>query len=124
MTNRKPFQLRKIIIVYNIFQVLLSLKIFYDFCANGWLTSGDHAYSWRCQKIDHSPTGSPLLVSYVIINSATINFFISLLKRLRKKTFKNRFWREKVYQIRVFKSPNTGHATAKGMVAGSCTPRK
>jgi GNS1/SUR4 family len=63
MENRKPFQLRKIIIAYNLFQVILSAKLVYDAAAYGWLTSGDHAYNWRCQNIDRSPTGFPLLVS-------------------------------------------------------------
>jgi elongation of very long chain fatty acids protein 7 len=62
MENRKPFNLRKTIIIYNLFQVVLSFKIFYDSCALAWLTTGDHAYNWRCQQIDRSPTGIPMKV--------------------------------------------------------------
>lgn len=62
MEDRKPFNLRKIIIVYNLFQVILSWKIFYDAAQNAWITTGDHAYNWRCQNIDRSPTGIPMKV--------------------------------------------------------------
>jgi elongation of very long chain fatty acids protein 7 len=62
MRNRKPFKLRKTIIVYNLLQVLLSLKLFYNFSVYAWLTTGDHAYNWRCQKIDLASIGFPLLV--------------------------------------------------------------
>jgi elongation of very long chain fatty acids protein 7 len=69
MENRKPYQLRKIIIAYNLFQVILSLKICYDAAVLGWITSGDHAYNWRCQNIDRSPTGLPLQVSRQHLNT-------------------------------------------------------
>lgn len=62
MKNRKPFQLRKIIIVYNFFQVLLSVKIFHDGSKYAWFLSGADGYNWRCQNVDRSPTGLPLLV--------------------------------------------------------------
>jgi elongation of very long chain fatty acids protein 7 len=62
MENRKPFNLRKTIIIYNLFQVVLSFKIFYNAATLGWLTTGDHAYNWRCQQIDRSPTGIPMQV--------------------------------------------------------------
>ena len=62
MEDRKPFNLRKIIILYNLFQVILSFKIFYDAARYAWFTNGDHAYNWRCQNIDLSPTGIPLKV--------------------------------------------------------------
>jgi hypothetical protein len=63
MANREPFELQKIIIAYNFFQILLNLKLFYLACTLGWLTSGDHAYNWRCQNIDRSSSGLPLKVS-------------------------------------------------------------
>ncbi|CRK90395.1 CLUMA_CG004022, isoform A [Clunio marinus] len=50
MENRKPFQLRKIIIFYNFIQVLISAKLFYDACTLGWLTT----YNWRCEPLDRS----------------------------------------------------------------------
>lgn len=73
MENRKPFQLRKVIIVYNLLQILLSWKIFHDGAKHGWFTTGDHAYNWQCQLIDRSPSGFPLLVNYSISKSFLIS---------------------------------------------------
>ncbi|KAI5750465.1 hypothetical protein M8J76_015763 [Diaphorina citri] len=50
MENRKPFQLRKVLIVYNLFQTLFSAWIFYEYMASGW---GGY-YSLRCQPVDYS----------------------------------------------------------------------
>jgi elongation of very long chain fatty acids protein 7 len=66
MENRRPFQLRKIIIAYNLLQILISWKIFHDGAKHGWFTKGDHAYNWQCQLINRSPSGFPLLVGYQI----------------------------------------------------------
>jgi elongation of very long chain fatty acids protein 7 len=62
MKNRKPFELRKIIIVYNLFQVILSAKLFYDASSLGWLTKGDHAYNWRCAPFTLEPADLSLRV--------------------------------------------------------------
>lgn len=50
MENRKPFDLRKIMIFYNLFQVIFSSWLFYECLASGW--GGD--YSFRCQPVDYS----------------------------------------------------------------------
>uniref|UniRef100_A0A336MNH3 Elongation of very long chain fatty acids protein n=1 Tax=Culicoides sonorensis TaxID=179676 RepID=A0A336MNH3_CULSO len=50
MENRKPFELRKVLIVYNAIQVIFSTWLFYEACLAGWLTG----YSWRCQQVDYS----------------------------------------------------------------------
>jgi hypothetical protein len=50
MENRKPFQLRGVLIVYNFFQVVFSFWLFYQACAYGWLSG----YSYRCQPVDYS----------------------------------------------------------------------
>lgn len=52
MANRKPFQLEKTLIVYNFFQVALSIYIFYEGLDAAWL----NYYSWRCQPVDTSNT--------------------------------------------------------------------
>ncbi|KAG5675221.1 hypothetical protein PVAND_005145 [Polypedilum vanderplanki] len=51
MQDRKPFKLRKIIIVYNFLQVLFSLYLFLEVASVGWIGGG---YSWRCQPVNHS----------------------------------------------------------------------
>ncbi|XP_029730210.2 elongation of very long chain fatty acids protein 7 [Aedes albopictus] len=50
MENRKPFELRKVLIVYNAIQVAFSIWLFYEACVAGW-TAG---YSLRCQPVDYS----------------------------------------------------------------------
>ncbi|KAF2879952.1 hypothetical protein ILUMI_26221 [Ignelater luminosus] len=50
MENRKPFNLKKVLIVYNLAQVLFSTYLFYESLMGGWLTH----YSFRCQPVDYS----------------------------------------------------------------------
>ncbi|XP_074110770.1 very long chain fatty acid elongase AAEL008004-like isoform X1 [Cotesia typhae] len=50
MENRKPFQLKKVLIVYNLFQVIFSTWIFYESLMGGWWGH----YSFRCQPVDYS----------------------------------------------------------------------
>lgn len=51
MENRKPFQLRHVLIFYNLFQVIFSAWLFYELGMSGWLTGH---YSLRCQPVDYS----------------------------------------------------------------------
>ncbi|XP_033335311.1 very long chain fatty acid elongase AAEL008004 [Megalopta genalis] len=50
MENRKPFDLRRVLIVYNLVQVIFSTWLFYESMVSGW---GTH-YSFRCQPVDYS----------------------------------------------------------------------
>lgn len=50
MENRKPFQIRHILIAYNFLQVLLSAYIFKEAMFAGWFTG----YSWTCEPVDYS----------------------------------------------------------------------
>lgn len=59
MANRKPFQLNKIIVVYNAFQVLFSSFMFYEHLMSGWFLN----YSYACQPVDYST--SPLATRMV-----------------------------------------------------------
>jgi elongation of very long chain fatty acids protein 7 len=58
MENRKPFQLRKIIVVYNFLQVLLSAWLFWGLGKSGWFTN----YSYRCQPVDMSYSAQAMQV--------------------------------------------------------------
>lgn len=48
MKDRQPFDLKRIIMAYNLFQVVFSAYVFYEGSAAGWLTG----YNWLCQDID------------------------------------------------------------------------
>jgi len=50
MKNRKPYELRGVLIVYNALQVLFSTWLFYEYGQSGWF----HSYSYRCQPVDYS----------------------------------------------------------------------
>lgn len=80
MENRKPFELRKILIVYNAAQVLFSMWLFYEVsakirypqlsntiktllnlqsCIGGWL----NGYNLRCEPVDYSYSPKAIRVS-------------------------------------------------------------
>lgn len=50
MANRKPFQLNKIIVIYNACQVIYSSIMFYEHLMSGWFMD----YSYSCQPVDYS----------------------------------------------------------------------
>jgi hypothetical protein len=92
MENRKPFQLKSILIFYNLFQVLFSAWLFYEVSStpfialqvlnsylslqigiSGWLTGH---YNFRCQPVEYNNSPRTLRVSWCtqqevsILNSA------------------------------------------------------
>ncbi|XP_015268470.1 PREDICTED: elongation of very long chain fatty acids protein 7 [Gekko japonicus] len=50
MENRKPFELRQLMVVYNFGVVALSVYLTYEFLMSGWATG----YSFRCDIVDYS----------------------------------------------------------------------
>ena len=50
MRNREPYQLNGLLIYYNLFQVVFSGYLFYEWGMSGWFTN----YSYRCQPVDYS----------------------------------------------------------------------
>lgn len=50
MENRKPYELKKVLLYYNLFQVLFSCWLFNESINCGWFTT----YSFRCQPVDYS----------------------------------------------------------------------
>ncbi|CAD1469485.1 unnamed protein product, partial [Heterotrigona itama] len=50
MKDKKPYELRTTLIVYNFIQVLLSIYLFYEGLMSGWL----YEYNYRCQPVDYS----------------------------------------------------------------------
>lgn len=63
MENRKPFKLRGLIVVYNFMQIILSIYIFWEVSAAGWLRD----YNWRCQPVDFSRNEFAMRVNIEII---------------------------------------------------------
>lgn len=50
MEKRKPFVLRRLMIYYNLFQVIFSSWLLYGALKNGWWND----YSFKCQPVDYS----------------------------------------------------------------------
>lgn len=51
MENRKPYNLKYILIGYNFLQVLFSTWLFYEIGFSGWFTG---RYNYQCQPVDYS----------------------------------------------------------------------
>lgn len=84
MEDRKPFELKGIILAYNLFQTLFS---FWGF-SQGWrfYVTGD--YSWTCQPIDyseHPEAKRALMMAYVFYVSKFLDMFDSIFFVLKKK---------------------------------------
>lgn len=50
MENKKPFELKQIMMIYNFSMVVFSLYICYEFLMSGWATG----YSYKCDIVDYS----------------------------------------------------------------------
>ncbi|KAL6068563.1 hypothetical protein STEG23_000966 [Scotinomys teguina] len=84
MANRKPFQLRGFMIVYNFSLVILSLYIVYEFLMSGWLST----YTWRCDPVDFSNSPEALRmvrVAWLFMFSKVIELMDTVIFILRKK---------------------------------------
>ncbi|XP_054274430.1 elongation of very long chain fatty acids protein 7-like [Macrosteles quadrilineatus] len=84
MDKRKPFQLRKTLIVYNLLQVILSAWLFYESIMAGWFTT----YSFRCQPVDYSNSPKALRTAagcWWYFFSKFTEFFDTFFFVLRKK---------------------------------------
>jgi len=85
MKNREPYEIKNIIIGYNLFQTLFSLWGFTE----GWkfYISGD--YSWTCQPIDYSPHDSEALralnLAWLFYMSKFLDMFDSFFFVAKKK---------------------------------------
>uniref|UniRef100_A0A6I8SJT3 Elongation of very long chain fatty acids protein n=1 Tax=Xenopus tropicalis TaxID=8364 RepID=A0A6I8SJT3_XENTR len=62
MENRKPFALKEIMACYNLFMVLFSLYMCYEFLMSGWAAG----YSYRCDIVDYSQSPQALRVFFVL----------------------------------------------------------
>lgn len=84
MENRKPFDLKKILLFYNFFQVVFSSWLFYESLVSGW----GGRYSFRCQPVDYS--NNPIALRMVrgcwwYYFSKFIEFLDTIFFVLRKK---------------------------------------
>ncbi|KAL1384605.1 hypothetical protein pipiens_003333 [Culex pipiens pipiens] len=86
MENRKPFQLKNTLIVYNFVQVVFSAWLFYEIGISGWLTGH---YNFRCQPVDYSNHPKTLRMVHACwwyYFSKFTEFFDTFFFVMRKKT--------------------------------------
>lgn len=84
MENRKPFQLKNTLIVYNMFQMVFSAWLFYECLMGGWWGH----YSFRCQPVDYTnnPTAIRMVhASWWYYFSKFTEFMDTIFFVLRKK---------------------------------------
>ncbi|XP_037088615.1 elongation of very long chain fatty acids protein-like [Pollicipes pollicipes] len=72
MKNRPPYDVRRLLVVYNAAQVMLSLLLFYRMLMSGWLFE----YSFRCQPVDYSNDPKALYM----VTSCWMYFFSKILE--------------------------------------------
>nr|CAD7434094.1 unnamed protein product [Timema monikensis] len=61
MKNREPYELKNVIIFFNITQILFNVWMFYEALQGGWL----YEYNWRCQPVDRSNSPTALRMASV-----------------------------------------------------------
>ncbi|XP_018615010.2 elongation of very long chain fatty acids protein 7a [Scleropages formosus] len=84
MENRKPFDLKQVLIIYNFGLVALSLYMSYEFLMSGWATG----YSFRCDVVDYSNSPQALRmvrVCWLYYFSKFIEMLDTVFFVLRKK---------------------------------------
>ncbi|CAH0554789.1 unnamed protein product [Brassicogethes aeneus] len=84
MENRKPFEIKNVLIFYNLFQVLLSAYMFYESLDAAWLRN----YSWTCEPIDRSMDPSAMRIArgvYVFYLAKVSELLDTIFFVLRKK---------------------------------------
>ncbi|KAI5643766.1 GNS1/SUR4 family domain-containing protein [Phthorimaea operculella] len=84
MANKKPFQIKTVLVLYNAFQVALSSYMFYEHLMSGWW--GD--YSLSCQPVDYSESDQArrmLHLCWVYYFSKLSEFADTVFFVLRKK---------------------------------------
>lgn len=84
MRDRKPFQLRKTLIVYNFLQVIFSTWIFYE----AWDAAWGNGYSLRCEPVDYSTSPNAMRVArgcWWYYFSKFTEFFDTFFFVMRKK---------------------------------------
>ncbi|KAL2747264.1 elongation of very long chain fatty acids protein AAEL008004-like isoform X2 [Vespula maculifrons] len=62
MEHRKPFQMKNVLVMYNLIQVLLSTWIFIEGLSSAWLTK----YSFKCEPVDFSESPEALKIARIV----------------------------------------------------------
>lgn len=84
MRNRKPFDIRYLMIIYNFTMIFASLYLFYRLGIHGWFGK----YNFKCQPVDYSSHRDAIgmaTIAYWYYISKFVEFFDTIFFVLRKK---------------------------------------
>lgn len=82
MQDRKPFELNRLMVVYNFFQIFFNIWLFREALLGGWW----NRYNFRCEPADPSPTGDRMaLASHIFFLSKFTDLIDTFFLVLRKK---------------------------------------
>ena len=85
MAHREAFELRGVLMVYNLFQIVFNCWIFYELGMSGWFGG----YNYSCQPVDYSDTDENALralrAGWWYFVSKFVDFFDTFFFVLRKK---------------------------------------
>ncbi|KAJ8668552.1 hypothetical protein QAD02_010215 [Eretmocerus hayati] len=84
MEHRKPFELKKTLVVYNFIQVILSIWLVWEALDGAWLRH----YSWKCEPVDFSESPHAMRVArgvYVYFIAKLTELLDTIFFVLRKK---------------------------------------
>lgn len=84
MKNRKPYEMKNILIVYNFIQVIVSVWLFQEALDGAWL----RGYSWKCQPVDFSYSPEAMRVArgcYIYFIAKLTELLDTVFFVLRKK---------------------------------------
>ncbi|XP_017763319.1 PREDICTED: elongation of very long chain fatty acids protein AAEL008004-like [Eufriesea mexicana] len=62
MKDKKPYDLRNVLIVYNFIQVMLSMYLLYEGLMSGWL----YDYDYFCQPVDYSDSPQAIRMASIV----------------------------------------------------------
>nr|UTO68444.1 elongation of very long chain fatty acids protein 1 [Daphnia magna] len=85
MENRPAYDLRRVLLFYNLFQIVVNVWVFYELSRYGWLSGN---YSFVCQPVDYSYDEAAVRVlraCYVFYLSKFVDLFDTFFFILRKK---------------------------------------
>ncbi|XP_076140238.1 very long chain fatty acid elongase 7-like [Alosa pseudoharengus] len=85
MENRKPFDLKKVMFIYNVCIRFFCLYMFYEFLMSGWATG----YSYRCDIVDYSNSPKALRMAqtcWLYYFSKFIEMLDTIFFVIQKKT--------------------------------------
>lgn len=85
MEKRKPYDLSKVLIAYNLVQIILSVIMFYNISTLAWFND----YNWLCEPLNREMSPKQIAIAnccYMYLINKFIEFLDTIFFVLRKKS--------------------------------------